>query len=149
LARKDITDRIRKVHDFLTVGAPTPFQKAGVCALNFEETYYESLRSRYAHARDRLCQALLDAGFNLELPKGAYYIMTDADRLMDQVGADSAYAFSLKLIQLAGIATVPGTAFYHRAEMGNNQVRFCFAKSSAMLDEICLRLKKVKPVVKA
>ncbi len=149
LARTDITHRIRKVHDFLTVGAPTPFQKAGVCALNLEETYYETLRSRYVQARDRLCQALLDTGFNLELPKGAYYIMADADCLMDRVRADNAYDFSLKLIQLAGIATVPGTAFYHRPEMGNNQLRFCFAKSTATLDEICSRLNKMKTMVKA
>jgi aminotransferase len=143
LAHTDITHRIRKVHDFLTVGAPTPFQKAGVCALNLDKTYYKTLRSRYTQARDRLCQALLDAGFNLELPKGAYYIMADADRLMDQVRADSAYDFSLKLIQLVGIATVPGTAFYHKPEMGNNQLRFCFAKSMATLDEICSRLNKI------
>jgi aminotransferase len=143
LAHTDITHRIRKVHDFLTVGAPTPFQKAGVCALNLDKTYYKTLRSRYTQARDRLCQALLDAGFNLELPKGAYYIMADADRLMDQVRADSAYDFSLKLIQLVGIATVPGTAFYHKPEMGNNQLRFCFAKSMATLDEICSRLNKM------
>ena len=149
LARTDITHRIRKVHDFLTVGAPTPFQKAGVCALNLDKTYYKTLRSRYTQARDRICQALLDAGFNLELPKGAYYIMADADRLMDQVRADSAYDFSLKLIQLVGIATVPGTAFYHRPEMGNNQLRFCFAKSTATLDEICSRLNKMKTMVKA
>jgi aspartate/methionine/tyrosine aminotransferase len=144
LAGAEITQRIRKVHDFLTVGAPTPFQKAGVCALNLEESYYAMLRNRYARARDRLCEALMDAGFNLMPPKGAYYIMADAQRLIDQFGASDAYAFSLKLIHLTGIATVPGTAFYHKAEMGNNQVRFCFAKSPATLDDICLRLNKVK-----
>jgi aminotransferase len=148
LARANITNRIRKVHDFLTVGAPTPFQKAGVCALNLEETYYTTLRNRYAQARDRLCEGLMDAGFNPVLPKGAYYIMADADRLIDQLGADTAYSFSLKLIHLAGIATLPGTAFYHTEELGNNQVRFCFAKSPATLGEICLRLNKLKPVLK-
>ena len=148
LARANITNRIRKVHDFLTVGAPTPFQKAGVCALNLEEAYYSTLRNRYAQARDRLCEALMDAGFNLVPPKGAYYIMAEADRLIDQFGGSDAYSFSLKLIHLTGIATVPGTAFYHVAEMGNNQVRFCFAKSRATLDEICLRLNKVKGAIK-
>ena len=144
LARADITHRIRKVHDFLTVGAPTPFQKAGVCALNLEESYYAMLRNRYARARDRLCEVLMDAGFNLVPPKGAYYIMADAHRLIDQFGVSDAYAFSLKLIHLTGIATVPGTAFYHKPEMGNNRVRFCFAKSPETLDDICLRLNKVK-----
>ena len=146
LARKNITDRIRKVHDFLTVGAPTPFQKAGVCALNLKEAYYKTLQNRYTQARDRLCDALLNAGFNLGAPQGAYYIMADADRLIDQLGGDDAYAFSLKLIERVGIATVPGTAFYRTGEMGNNQVRFCFAKSSATLDEICLRLDKINHI---
>jgi aminotransferase len=81
-------------------------------------------------------------------PGGAYYIMAEADRLIDQLGKPDAYAFCLKLIQLTGIATVPGTAFYHTAKMGNNQVRFCFAKSGATLDEICLRLNKVKGALK-
>ncbi|MGD2097579.1 MAG: aminotransferase class I/II-fold pyridoxal phosphate-dependent enzyme [Desulfobacterales bacterium] len=149
LAHRNITDRIRKVHDFLTVGAPTPFQKAGVRALNLEETYYQSLQDRYTQARDRLCRALVDAGFDLIVPKGAYYIVADAQRLMAQLGADGANAFSLKLIDLTGIATVPGTAFYHTAELGTHQVRFCFAKSPATLDDICLRLGKLKPLLKA
>ena len=148
LARVNITNRIRKVHDFLTVGAPTPFQKAGVCALNLEDSYYATLQKRYVQARDRICESLMDAGFNLVSPKGAYYIMAEADRLIDKFGVPDAYSFSLKLIHLAGIATVPGTTFYHKAEMGNNQVRFCFAKSQKTLEEICLRLNKVKGVVK-
>ncbi|MEJ2170073.1 MAG: aminotransferase class I/II-fold pyridoxal phosphate-dependent enzyme [Desulfobacterales bacterium] len=143
LARANITNRIRKVHDFLTVGAPTPFQKAGVCALNLQQDYYAMLCNRYTRARDRLCEALMDAGFNLVPPGGAYYIMADADRLIDRFGGNGAYSFSLKLIHLAGVATVPGTAFYHTAEKGNNQVRFCFAKSQPTLDEICLRLKRL------
>lgn len=144
LARSHITSRIRKVHDFLTVGAPTPFQKAGVCALNLEASYYTTLRNRYARARDRLCEALMNAGFSLFLPEGAYYVMADADRLIDQFEEGDAYSFSRKLITLAGIATVPGTAFYHTADLGNNQVRFCFAKSQATLDEICSRLNKLR-----
>ena len=148
LARENITNRIRKVHDFLTVGAPTPFQKAGARALNLEEAYYATLRDRYAQARDRLCEALMDAGFNLVPPSGSYYIMAEADRLIDQLGGSDAYSFCLKLIHLTGIATVPGTAFYHTAEMGNNQVRFCFAKSRPTLDEICLKLNKVKGALK-
>jgi aspartate/methionine/tyrosine aminotransferase len=148
LAHADITNRIRKVHDFLTVGAPTPFQKAGVCALNLEKSYYTMLRNRYARARGRLCEALVDTGFNLVPPKGAYYIMADAHRLIDQFSASDAHSFSLKLIQLTGIAAVPGTAFYHKTEMGNKQVRFCFAKSPATMDDICLRLNKLKRVLK-
>jgi aminotransferase len=117
--------------------------------LNLAEPYYETLQNRYVQARDRLCRALLDVGFDLRIPRGAYYIMADADRLIAQFGADGSYAFSLKLIDLTGIATVPGTAFYHTSESGNNQVRFCFAKSSATLDDICLRLDQLKPLPKA
>ena len=75
----------------------------------------------------------MDAGFNLVLPKGAYYIMAEAGRLIDKFGVPDAYSFSLKLIHLTGTATVPGTTFYHKAEMANNQVRFCFAKSKQLL----------------
>jgi len=148
LARANISNRIRKVHDFLTVGAPTPFQKAGVSALNLGEAYYAMLCDRYARARDRLCDALMDAGFDVVPPKGAYYVMADAGRLAHQFGTSGAYDFCLKLIQLTGIAAVPGTAFYHAEGMGKNQVRFCFAKSPATLDEICLRLSRLKRLMK-
>jgi aminotransferase len=70
--------------------------------------------------------------------------MADADRLIDQLNGGGAYSFSRKLISLTGIATVPGTAFYHTADLGNNQVRLCFAKSQATLEEICLRLNRLK-----
>ena len=146
IAAADITRRIRKVHDFLTVGAPTPFQKAGVTALNMRDSYYTGLQERYANARDRVCAALTAAGFGVEVPKGAYYLMTDADALMDRFNASSAQAFSLKLIDIAGIATVPGTAFYHSDILGNNQVRFCFAKNENTIDSVCERLKKLHRV---
>jgi aminotransferase len=149
LAQKNISNRIRKVHDFLTVGAATPFQKAGVSALRLGETYYTMLRNRYARARDRLCEALIDAGFDLVPPKGAYYIMANADRLVDQFGTSDAYEFCLKLIRLTGIAAVPGTAFYHAENRGNHQMRFCFAKSPTTLDDICLRLNKLRHSIKA
>lgn len=70
--------------------------------------------------------------------------LAEADRLIDQLGGPDASSFCLKLIHITGIATVPGTTFYHKAKIGNNQVRFCFAKSQATLKEICLRLNKLK-----
>jgi aminotransferase len=73
IAGSDITSRIRKVHDFLTVGAPTPFQKAGVCALNMPGEYYTALQKRYENVRNRVCGVLKTVGFNVETPKGAYY----------------------------------------------------------------------------
>ena len=108
-------------------------EKRRPCETAFSN-HQEIYRIRYS--RDRLCEALMDVGFNLVPPKGAYYIMAEADRLIDRLGGPDAYSFCLKLIQFTGIATVPGTAFYHRGEMGNNQVRFFFAKSQATLEDI-------------
>ncbi len=76
-------------------------------------------------------------------PEGAYYIMADADYLIDQLGADAGDSFSLKLVHLAGLTTLPGTAFYHTKELGNNQVRFRFGKSAVTPDRIWLRLEEV------
>jgi len=145
IAKADITSRIRKVHDFLTVGAPTPFQKAGVCALNMPGEYYTALQKRYENARNRVCTALKAVGFGIEAPKGAYYIMAQTGALKDrhkEAGADS---FSLKLLDITGIATVPGTAFYHSPAMGVDQVRFCFAKNDRTIQDVCRRLERLMP----
>jgi len=143
IAGPDITSRIRKVHDFLTVGAPTPFQKAGVCALNMPGEYYTALRKRYENVRNRVCGVLKTVGFNVETPKGAYYIMAHTDTLMHRFKEVDANGFSLKLMDVTGIATVPGTAFYHSPTMGNDQVRFCFAKNSKTIEDVCRRLKRL------
>lgn len=145
IANADITSRIRKVHDFLTVGAPTPFQKAGVCALNMPGEYYTTLQKRYEKARNRVCTVLKAVGFHIEAPKGAYYIMAQTGALMDghkEAGVDS---FSLKLLDITGIATVPGTAFYHSPAMGHDQVRFCFAKNDRTIQDVCRRLERLMP----
>ena len=141
IAGADITSRIRKVHDFLTVGAPTPFQKAGVCALNMPGEYYTTLQERYEGARNRICAVLKTVGFSIEVPKGAYYIMAHTDTLMDRYNEADAYGFSLKLMDVTGIATVPGSAFYHSPAMGNDQVRFCFAKNDTTIQDVCQRLE--------
>ncbi len=143
IAGPDITSRIRKVHDFLTVGAPTPFQKAGVCALNMPGEYYTALRKRYENVRNRVCGVLKTVGFNVETPKGAYYVMAHTDTLMHRFKEVDANGFSLKLMDVTGIATVPGTAFYHSPTMGNDQVRFCFAKNSKTIEDVCRRLKRL------
>jgi aminotransferase len=143
IAGPDVTSRIRKVHDFLTVGAPTPFQKAGVCALNMPEAYYTRLQERYNGARNRICTVLKTVGFNVEVPKGAYYIMAHTGVLMDRYQEAGANSFSLKLLDLTGIATVPGTAFYHSPAMGRDQVRFCFAKNEQTIDDVCRRLERL------
>ena len=143
IAGADITSRIRKVHDFLTVGAPTPFQKAGVCALNMPGEYYTTLQERYEGARNRICAVLKTVGFSIEVPKGAYYIMVHTDALMDRYKEIDAHGFSLKLMDVTGIATVPGSAFYHSPAMGNDQVRFCFAKNDTTIQDVCQRLERL------
>jgi len=141
LSSPDITNRIRKVHDFLTVGAPTPFQKAAAFALNMPEDYYIRLQTFYESARGLLFETLSEMGFEVTLPKGAYYMITKTDELMEKLCANDDYSFGLKLIELTGIATVPGSAFYNTSGMGKNQVRFCFAKREKTLLDVRARLK--------
>ncbi|MDD5258611.1 MAG: aminotransferase class I/II-fold pyridoxal phosphate-dependent enzyme [bacterium] len=134
IAAPAITSRIRKVHDFLTVGAPTPLQHAAVFALNLPDTYYQKLQSKYATSRDRLFKLLLKTGFNPFLPKGAYYIIAECDDLMSKLKAKNDFDFSRKLIAETKVATVPGTSFYADKSKGKNQVRFCFCKKKETLD---------------
>lgn len=128
IAGEAITQRIRKVHDFLTVGAPTPLQHAAVDALGFGEDYYENLREHYSQARNFLYDLLSEYGFKPFKPKGAYYIITDTSDLMKKFGVNNDFSFSRKLIELTGVASVPGTSFYSTPGDGANQVRFCFCK---------------------
>lgn len=128
IAREPITRRIRKVHDFLTVGAPTPLQHAAVAGLSLPDEYYRDLRARYAEARAFLFDLLCRTGFRPGMPRGAYYMIADVRDLMDKVGAMDDVSFSRKLIGITGVATVPGSSFYSVPEKGRNQVRFCFCK---------------------
>ncbi|MDP8285844.1 MAG: aminotransferase class I/II-fold pyridoxal phosphate-dependent enzyme, partial [Candidatus Electryonea clarkiae] len=118
IASERITQRIRKVHDFLTVGGPTPFQHAGLTALAMPESYYEQLASGYYAAREFLFHTLKEVGFKPFLPRGAYYIMVDIDDLMEQLSAYDDFTFSRKLIEKTGVATVPGTSFYANGSKG-------------------------------
>jgi aspartate/methionine/tyrosine aminotransferase len=128
IAPEAITRRIRKVHDFLTVGAPTPLQHAAVVALGFPDQYYEGLRSHYAEARAFLLEVLEKAGFDASIPRGAYYTITDVSKLMKKYGVGDDVAFSRKLIEVSGVATVPGSSFYSDRSKGKHQVRFTFCK---------------------
>jgi len=125
---ESITTRIRKVHDFLTVGAPTPFQHAAVVGLSFDQEYYVNLQKHYAKARKLLYDILEVSGFKPYLPKGSYYIITEVDDLMNRMKIDDDFTFSRKLIENTGVATVPGSSFYSNSEKGRTQVRFCFCK---------------------
>jgi aminotransferase len=143
IAAAPITSRIRKVHDFLTVGAPTPFQHAAVVALSFPPEYYEGLREKYENARAVVFETLTKCGFRPFLPKGAYYIIADVSELFDKLGATDDFDFSTKLIQKTQVATVPGFSFYAERGQITKQVRFAFCKKNETLDAVQKLLLKL------
>jgi len=139
VAPPEITNAIRKVHDFLTVGAPAPMQEAGAAALSLPPTYYQTLAEKYAARRDRLMPALTEAGFSCFRPRGAYYVMTD----ISSFGFDNDLEFTQYLVKEIGVAAVPGSSFYNDPRDGAHQVRFAFCKRDETLDEAARRLKKL------
>lgn len=143
IAPAAITQRIRKVHDFFTVGAPTPFQHAAAEALAFPDSYYADLQAHYAKARDFILPALQQAGFACQSPHGAYYVLADAAPLLDKLGARDDHTFSRALIAKAGVATVPGSSFYAASGKGATQVRFCFCKKWETLAAVAEALAKL------
>jgi aminotransferase len=140
IAHPAITDGIRKVHDFLTVGAAAPLQEAGVIALALPPSYYQKLQSEYLRRRDFLLGVLEESGFTCYKPDGAYYIMTD----IAGFGFKNDFEFSQHLIRNVGVAVVPGSSFYSRPELGAQQVRFCFCKRDETLQAAAERLQKLK-----
>ena len=139
LAAPDLTDSIRKVHDFLTVGAAAPLQQAGVKALNLPDSYYERLARDYQGRRDMLLRVLEGAGFRCYRPEGAYYIMTD----IRTFGFADDYAFVRHMIDQAGVAAVPGSSFFADSNAGETLIRFCFCKKYETLEEVALRLRRI------
>ncbi|MGB7130443.1 MAG: aminotransferase class I/II-fold pyridoxal phosphate-dependent enzyme [Candidatus Sulfotelmatobacter sp.] len=135
-----ITNAIRKVHDFLTVGAPAPLQEAGAAALGLPPEYYAKLAENYRIRRDHLVPALEAAGFKCFLPRGAYYVMTD----ISAFGFGSDVEFVNYLVKEIGIAAVPGSSFYRDAMDGAQQVRFAFCKKLETLDAAAKQLNKLK-----
>ncbi|HEX8887831.1 MAG TPA: aminotransferase class I/II-fold pyridoxal phosphate-dependent enzyme [Pyrinomonadaceae bacterium] len=140
IAPPDITNAIRKVHDFLTVGAAAPLQSAGAYALSLPQEYYDKLQSDYAQRRDMLLPVLEETGFRTFRPDGAYYIMTD----ISNFGFKNDVEFTRHLIRDIGVACVPGSSFYSRPELGAQQVRFCFCKKDETLLAAAERLSKLK-----
>ncbi|MDX2149100.1 MAG: aminotransferase class I/II-fold pyridoxal phosphate-dependent enzyme [Bryobacteraceae bacterium] len=136
LAPPEITNVIRKVHDFLTVGAAAPLQQAGVTALELPDDYYSGLASKYTHRRDLLMGWLAKAGLNPMRPEGAYYILCDISNL----GFSDDVAFVRHLIETAGVAAVPGSSFFDPPARGAQIVRFCFCKKDETLNEAGRRL---------
>ncbi len=140
IAPPEVTDAIRKMHDFLTVGAAAPLQEAGAVAMRLSEDYYRKLCADYLQRRDRMLSALEEAGFRCFKPYGAYYIMTDISRF----GFRNDVEFTHCLVKEIGVAVVPGSSFYSDPALGSQQVRFTFCKTDATLDEAARRLKKLK-----
>src|SRR5258705_7387955 len=135
-----ITNAIRKVHDFLTVGAPAPLQEAGAAALSLPPSYYEQLAERYRKGRDQLIPALENAGFRCYRPRGAYYVMTD----ISTFNFPNDVEFATYLVKEIGIACVPGSSFYKHPKDGSQQVRFAFCKKPETLNEAARRLEKLR-----
>jgi aminotransferase len=139
IAPPEVTSAIRKVHDFLTVGAAAPLQEAGAIALQFSDAYYRKLAADYLARRDKMLDILSGAGFRCFKPSGAYYIMTD----ISAFGFPDDVAFARHLVTEIGVAAVPGSSFYHRPADGGRQVRFAFCKKDATLEEAGRRLAKL------
>jgi aspartate/methionine/tyrosine aminotransferase len=135
------TESIRKVHDFLTVGAAAPLQAAGAMALELPNTYYDHLSETYGVKRDRMLGILSRAGFECFKPSGAYYIMTDISRF----GFSDDVAFARYLVEKIGLAVVPGSSFYKDAADGARQVRYTFCKKDSTLDAAEERLSHLHP----
>jgi aspartate/methionine/tyrosine aminotransferase len=140
VAPERITNAIRKVHDFLTVGAPAPLQEAGAAALSLPAEYYAKLAEGYRVRRDHLMPALTAAGFKCFRPRGAYYVMTD----ISAFGFNDDVSFAKYLVQEIGVASVPGSSFYRDPRDGAWQVRFAFCKKPETLDEAARRLRKLR-----
>ena len=143
IASPDLTSAIRKVHDFLTVGAASPLQAAGVTALSLPRAYYDGLAEEYTERRDLLLAALLEVGFHAYVPRGAYYIITDISNF--KAGDDR--AFARRLVQEVGVGAVPGSGFYRHPELGAHQIRFTFCKKIETLERAIENLQKLRAAV--
>ncbi|HTO92119.1 MAG TPA: aminotransferase class I/II-fold pyridoxal phosphate-dependent enzyme [Candidatus Sulfotelmatobacter sp.] len=140
LAPPALTGAIRKVHDFLTVGAPAPLQEAAAVALEFPHAYYDELAAGYVKRRDYLVPALEAAGFAVFRPRGAYYVMTD----ISGFGFPDDVAFARHLVAEIGVAAVPGSSFYADPIAGRQRLRFQFARRRETLEAAVERLSRIK-----
>jgi aminotransferase len=140
IAPAALVNGIRKVHDFLAVGAPTPLQHAGATALNLPDSYYARMSEEYAERRDVMMKTLWDHGFEARPPKGAYYVMAGTSHL--GLGDDTQTA--VHLTREIGVAVVPGSSFFSKPELGHALVRFSFCKKLETLHEAARRLETLQ-----
>ncbi len=143
VACPQLTDGIRKVHDFMTVGAAAPLQMAAAVALQLPSSYYSSLLAGYRERRAFLLDLLPGLGFRVFEPAGAYYVMTD----IASFGYASDVEFATYLVREIGVATVPGSSFYHDPTLGRSKIRFAFPKKMETLRRAAELLQKVRPKV--
>lgn len=137
-ANPQITERIKKVHDFLTVGAAAPLQEAAVTGLKFGDEYYKDLQEKYTHKRDLFLRGLDSIGLSHTVPEGAYYILID----ISEFGFESDLEFAEVLAQKVGVGSVPGSSFFKEPE--NRFVRLHFAKKDETLNEALNRLGDIR-----
>ena len=141
VAPPEASDAIRKVHDFLTVGAPAPLQEAIAAGLEtLGDDYYTTLAREYRARRDLLCRALVDAGFRCTPPQGAYYVLADFSSISPLPDDE----FAVWLTKEIGVSPVPGSSFFSRPEPGRRLVRFAFCKTEDLLQEAARRLARVR-----
>ena len=143
IAPEEITERLKKVHDFLTVGAAAPLQEAIIPGLNFGQDYYDDLQAKYTHKRDLFVKGLRDIGLGHTVPEGAYYILMD----ISEFGYDSDLEFCEVLAEKVGVGAVPGSSFFK--EPVNHLIRFHFAKKDETLNEALNRLNDIRKKIKA
>ncbi|MGN0730887.1 MAG: pyridoxal phosphate-dependent aminotransferase [Treponema sp.] len=141
-ANPEVTDRIRKVHDFLTVGAAHPLQEAAVVGLKFGDAYYEELQNKYTHKRGLFLRGLDTIGLKHTVPQGAYYVLID----ISEFGYDSDLEFAEVLARDVGVGAVPGSSFFKEPE--NRYVRLHFAKKDETLNEALNRLESIRQKLK-
>ena len=138
IAPPEVTDRIKKTHDFLTVGAAAPLQEAIVTGLNFGQDYYDDLLAKYTERRDLFLKGLDEIGLRHNVPQGAYYVMMD----VSEFSYESDLAFCEVLAEKVGVGAVPGSSFFHEPE--NRYIRFHFAKKKETLTAALERLSKIR-----
>lgn len=137
IAPKELTGAVRKVHDFLTVCAPTPLQEACVTALKLPSSYYDNLRRLYDRSRKLVLEALEQASFSCTVPEGAYYVWTD----IKHTGFKDDKQLAQHLIKKIGVGAVPGSSFYHIPSKGRRKLRFSFSKKPDTIVKAAYRLK--------
>jgi aspartate/methionine/tyrosine aminotransferase len=139
IATEPLTEAVRKVHDYLTICAPTPLQEALVTALNFPQSYYEKLAEMYDRKRRLLFKMLEEAELEYFRPEGAYYVLAEAPKAFK-----NGQEFTDQLLKKTGVAVLPASALYHDKALGSRKVRFAFCKKDATLQDVGRRLKKLR-----